>query len=198
MSTASAWCPRASARSPAPATRCSSRRTRALAPASPTPSTSASARRSSRARTRSGSASEMIVKVKEPIAPEYERMQHGQIIYTYFHLAGVDPELTKVLVKKKVAAVAYETMQLDDGASRCSSPMSEVAGKMAIQVGATLPGEGARRQGHPAGRRARRAPRPRRHHRRRRGRAVRREGRGGHGRRGHHPRRQPRAPHLPG
>ncbi|WP_375759164.1 alanine dehydrogenase [Corallococcus exercitus] len=80
--------------------------------------------------------SEMVVKVKEPIAPEYERMQPGQIVYTYFHLAGVDPELTKTLIKKKVTAVAYETLQLDDGSLPLLKPMSEVAGKMAIQVGA--------------------------------------------------------------
>ncbi|HET9452143.1 MAG TPA: alanine dehydrogenase, partial [Aggregicoccus sp.] len=78
----------------------------------------------------------MIVKVKEPIAPEYERMQNGQIIYTYFHLSGVDPELTKVLLKKKVSAIAYETIQLEDGSLPLLKPMSEVAGKMAIQVGA--------------------------------------------------------------
>ncbi|ADO72373.1 alanine dehydrogenase [Stigmatella aurantiaca] len=83
------------------------------------------------------SRAEMIVKVKEPIAPEYERIQNGQIIYTYFHLAGVDPELTRTLVKKKAAAVAYETLQLDDGSLPLLKPMSEVAGKMAIQVGAT-------------------------------------------------------------
>ncbi|SEK66567.1 alanine dehydrogenase [Stigmatella aurantiaca] len=83
------------------------------------------------------SRAEMIVKVKEPIAPEYERIQNGQIIYTYFHLAGVDPELTRTLVKKKAAAVAYETLQTDDGGLPLLKPMSEVAGKMAIQVGAT-------------------------------------------------------------
>ena len=80
--------------------------------------------------------SEMIVKVKEPIAPEYARMQEGQIVYTYFHLAGVDPELTRTLVKKKVSAVAYETLQLEDGSLPLLRPMSEVAGKMSIQVGA--------------------------------------------------------------
>jgi len=79
--------------------------------------------------------SQMIVKVKEPIEPEYERMQEGQIIYTYFHLAAV-PELAKVLVKKKIAAVAYETIQLPDGSLPLLKPMSEVAGKMSIQVGA--------------------------------------------------------------
>ncbi len=80
--------------------------------------------------------SEMIVKVKEPLPPEYARMQPGQIVYTYFHLTGVDPELTRVLLKKKVAAVAYETLQLADGSLPLLRPMSEVAGKMSIQVGA--------------------------------------------------------------
>ncbi|HZH03966.1 MAG TPA: alanine dehydrogenase, partial [Myxococcaceae bacterium] len=80
--------------------------------------------------------SEMVVKVKEPVPPEYERMQDGQIIYTYFHLAGVDPELTRVLLRKRISAVAYETIQLADGSLPLLRPMSEVAGKMAIQVGA--------------------------------------------------------------
>ncbi len=79
---------------------------------------------------------EMIVKVKEPIEPEYKRMQPGQIIYTYFHLAAV-PELAKVLLARKIAAVAYETIQPEDGSLPLLKPMSEVAGKMAIQVGAT-------------------------------------------------------------
>lgn len=78
---------------------------------------------------------EMIVKVKEPIPEEYVRIQEGQIIYTYFHLAAV-PDLAAVLVKKKVAAVAYETIQLDNGALPLLKPMSEIAGKMSIQVGA--------------------------------------------------------------
>ena len=78
---------------------------------------------------------EMVIKVKEPVEPEYARIQNGQIIYTYFHLAAV-PELAKVLIKKKVAAVAYETIQLDNGALPLLKPMSEIAGKMAIQVGA--------------------------------------------------------------
>ncbi len=78
---------------------------------------------------------ELIIKVKEPIAEEYERIQTGQIIYTYFHLAAV-PELAKVLIKKRVAAVAYETIQLEDGSLPLLKPMSEIAGKMSIQVGA--------------------------------------------------------------
>ncbi len=79
---------------------------------------------------------EMIIKVKEPVPEEYGRIREGQIIYTYFHLAAV-PELCKVLVEKKVAAVAYETIQLDDGSLPLLRPMSEIAGKMAIQVGAS-------------------------------------------------------------
>jgi len=79
--------------------------------------------------------SDMIVKVKEPIEAEYDRIQRGQIIYTYFHLAAV-PELAEVLLDKEVAAVAYETIQLDDGRLPLLEPMSEVAGRMSIQVGA--------------------------------------------------------------
>jgi len=78
---------------------------------------------------------DMIVKVKEPLPDEYERIRDGQTIYTYFHLAAA-PELADVLLKKKVTAVAFETVQTDDGALPLLKPMSEVAGKMAIQVGA--------------------------------------------------------------
>ncbi|MBM4352378.1 MAG: alanine dehydrogenase [Deltaproteobacteria bacterium] len=80
--------------------------------------------------------SEMIIKVKEPIAPEYKLFREGQIIYTYFHLAAV-PELAPHLLEKKVAAVAYETIQLPNGNLPLLQPMSEVAGRMAIQVGAS-------------------------------------------------------------
>ena len=78
---------------------------------------------------------QMIVKVKEPIEIEYGLMQEGQTIYTYFHLAAVPP-LAKALLEKKVAAVAYETIQTDDGQLPLLKPMSEVAGRMAVQVGA--------------------------------------------------------------
>ncbi|MEL6544471.1 MAG: alanine dehydrogenase [Myxococcota bacterium] len=81
--------------------------------------------------------SEMIVKVKEPVAEEHDRIQHGQTLFTYFHLAAV-PELAPVLVEKKVAAIAYETVELADGRLPMLQPMSVVAGKMATQVGATL------------------------------------------------------------
>ena len=81
------------------------------------------------------SRSDMIVKVKEPIASEYGLMREGQTIYTYFHLAA-DKPLTKALLDRHIAAVAYETIQTDDGQLPLLKPMSEVAGRMAVQVGA--------------------------------------------------------------
>ncbi len=78
---------------------------------------------------------EMIVKVKEPVADEYDRIQQDQMIYTYFHLAAV-PELAEVLIDKHVTSIAYETIQLPDGRLPLLEPMSEVAGRMSIQVGA--------------------------------------------------------------
>src|SRR6184192_489464 len=78
---------------------------------------------------------EMIVKVKEPIAPEYSRMREGQLLFTYLHLAP-DNELTKQLLKRKVTGVAYETITDRRGTLPLLTPMSEVAGRMAIQVGA--------------------------------------------------------------
>ncbi len=78
---------------------------------------------------------EMIVKVKEPLADEYDLMQPNQIVYTFFHLAAV-PELADVLLERGVSAVAYETIQLEDESLPLLEPMSEVAGRMAIQVGA--------------------------------------------------------------
>ena len=80
-------------------------------------------------------AAEMIVKVKEPIAPEYPRMREGQLLYTYLHLAP-DRELTQELIKRKVTGIAYETITDRRGALPLLTPMSEVAGRMAIQVGA--------------------------------------------------------------
>jgi len=78
---------------------------------------------------------EMIVKVKEPIEPEYSRMREGQLLFTYLHLAP-DPELTKQLLKRKVTGIAYETIRDRKGGLPLLTPMSEVAGRMAIQVGA--------------------------------------------------------------
>lgn len=78
---------------------------------------------------------EMIVKVKEPIAPEYPRMREGQLLFTYLHLAP-DRPLTEELLKRKVTGIAYETITDRRGGLPLLTPMSEVAGRMAIQVGA--------------------------------------------------------------
>jgi alanine dehydrogenase len=79
---------------------------------------------------------EMVVKVKEPLKEEYGYFRDGLVLYTYLHLAA-EPELTRELAKKKVSGVAYETIQLDDGSLPLLRPMSEVAGRMAVQVGAS-------------------------------------------------------------
>jgi alanine dehydrogenase len=78
---------------------------------------------------------EMIAKVKEPIASEYDLLRTGQLLYTYLHLAA-EEELTRALMERKVRSVAYETVQLDNGSLPLLTPMSEVAGRMAVQVGA--------------------------------------------------------------
>lgn len=78
---------------------------------------------------------QMIVKVKEPLPEEYELLQENQILYTYLHLAA-EPKLTRVLAERKVKAVAYETIQKEDGSLPLLTPMSEVAGRMATQIGA--------------------------------------------------------------
>ncbi len=78
---------------------------------------------------------DMIMKVKEPLPDEYELLKENQILYTYLHLAA-EPKLTKVLCERKVKAVAYETIQLDNGSLPLLTPMSEVAGRMATQIGA--------------------------------------------------------------
>jgi alanine dehydrogenase len=78
---------------------------------------------------------EMVLKVKEPVAEEYHRMREDQVLFTYLHLAA-DRELTDELVKRKVTAIAYETVQLPSGSLPLLYPMSEVAGCLAPQVGA--------------------------------------------------------------
>lgn len=77
---------------------------------------------------------EMIIKVKEPQLNEVEMMKEGQIIFTYLHLAA-EAELTKKLIEKNITAVAYETVQLEDGSLPLLTPMSEVAGRIAVTVG---------------------------------------------------------------
>jgi alanine dehydrogenase len=78
---------------------------------------------------------DMIVKVKEPIAYEYPRMREGQLLFTYLHLAP-DRKLTEQLIQRKVTGIAYETITDRRGGLPLLTPMSEVAGRMAIQVGA--------------------------------------------------------------
>jgi len=81
------------------------------------------------------SQSDMIMKVKEPLPAEYDLFKDGQLLFTYLHLAP-EPELTRALLKKNVVGVAYETVQLADGSLPLLAPMSEVAGRMATQIGA--------------------------------------------------------------
>ncbi|CAM3700572.1 alanine dehydrogenase [Nocardiopsis rhodophaea] len=78
---------------------------------------------------------ELILKVKEPIAEEYHRMREGQTLFTYLHLAA-SRECTDALLERKVTGIAYETVQLPDGSLPLLAPMSEVAGRLAPQVGA--------------------------------------------------------------
>lgn len=81
------------------------------------------------------SQSDMIVKVKEPIAEEYPFIKENQIVFTYFHFASSKP-LTKAMIKSKSICIAYETVEDTDGTLPLLTPMSEVAGRMAIQQGA--------------------------------------------------------------
>lgn len=78
---------------------------------------------------------DMIVKVKEPVKGDLRRLQDGQLLFTYLHLAPL-PELTATLMRKKIAGVAYETITGRGGSLPLLSPMSEVAGRMSVQVGA--------------------------------------------------------------
>ena len=78
---------------------------------------------------------ELILKVKEPLPDECDLLREGQILFTYLHLAPA-PDLTRALIDSKCVAVAYETIQLPDGSRPLLTPMSEVAGRLAPQVGA--------------------------------------------------------------
>jgi len=78
---------------------------------------------------------EMILKVKEPIAPEYPLMREGQVLFTYLHLAA-SKDCTDALIKSGITAIAYETVDVN-GYLPLLAPMSEVAGRMSVQVGAT-------------------------------------------------------------
>ncbi|MCL2858666.1 MAG: alanine dehydrogenase [Streptococcaceae bacterium] len=77
---------------------------------------------------------EMIIKVKEPLEPEYALMREGQIFYTYFHLAA-DKALTDAVIKNKIVAIAYETIRDPKGGLPALKPMSEIAGRLSVQEG---------------------------------------------------------------
>ena len=79
--------------------------------------------------------SEMIIKVKEPIEPEYRLIQENQLVYTYFHFAS-SQELTQAMIDRKAVCLAYETVEGKNGGLPLLTPMSEVAGRMAAQQGA--------------------------------------------------------------
>lgn len=81
--------------------------------------------------------SDMILKVKEPQPSEYDYFKEGQILFTYLHLAP-DRQQTEALLRKKVVGIAYETVQTNDGALPLLSPMSEVAGRLSVTIGAFL------------------------------------------------------------
>lgn len=78
---------------------------------------------------------DMIIKVKEPLAGEYRLLHEGQVLFTYLHLAP-DPDLTRALMDRKIIGIAYETVQTENGSLPLLTPMSEIAGKLAIQIGA--------------------------------------------------------------
>ena len=79
--------------------------------------------------------SDLVLKVKEPIAEEYGRLREGLVLFTYLHLAADEP-LTRALVESGATAIAYETVETDDGQLPLLAPMSEVAGRLAAQAGA--------------------------------------------------------------
>ncbi|MFQ5581289.1 MAG: alanine dehydrogenase [Mariprofundaceae bacterium] len=81
--------------------------------------------------------SELVVKVKEPLEPEYQFLRPELTLFTFLHLAA-DPELTNVLLARQVRAIGYETVQLEDGSLPLLAPMSHVAGRVAMQLGAFL------------------------------------------------------------
>jgi len=80
-------------------------------------------------------ASELIMKVKEPLPSEYPLLQKGQLLFAFLHLAPL-PDLVDILLERRVRAIAYETIEAPDGSLPLLAPMSQVAGKMAVQLGA--------------------------------------------------------------
>jgi alanine dehydrogenase len=78
---------------------------------------------------------DMIIKVKEPLPPEWRMLREGQVLFTFLHLAAL-PDLAQALIERRVVAIAYETVQLPDRSLPLLAPMSEVAGRMSVQEGA--------------------------------------------------------------
>lgn len=78
---------------------------------------------------------DLVVKVKEPLSPEYQFLQPGQLLFTYLHLAA-DRKLTETAIERGVCAIAYETVELPDGRLPLLTPMSVIAGRLSIQIGA--------------------------------------------------------------
>ncbi len=81
--------------------------------------------------------SDLIMKVKEPLPSEYDLFKHNQALFTYLHLAP-NPELTYALIEKEITGIAYETIALPNGTLPLLAPMSEVAGRMSVQIGSNL------------------------------------------------------------
>jgi alanine dehydrogenase len=81
------------------------------------------------------STSDLLLKVKEPVAEEYPRLREGLTLFTYLHIAADEP-LTRALVESGITAIAYETVETDRGALPLLAPMSEIAGRLAPQAGA--------------------------------------------------------------
>ena len=115
--------------------RCSSRPGPVPASDSPTRTTRAPARGSPGARPRSSTAADLLVKVKEPQLHECAMLRRGQVLFTYLHLAA-DPDQARALCDSGATAIAYETVTAPDGSLPLLTPMSEVAGRMSVQVGA--------------------------------------------------------------
>ena len=122
--------------------------------------------------------SQMILSVSRPMLPEFDLLQEGQILLGFLHLAVAHPGKIELMLKRKVTAIAYETIQTEDGHLPVLTAVSQIAGRMIAHRGRAAPAERPGRARHPAGRRA--------------GRAA---GQGGHPGRGH--RRRQRGPHLP-
>ena len=78
---------------------------------------------------------DLVLKVKEPLREEFDFLRPGVVLFTYLHLAA-NPDLTRVLLERRTRALAYETLQRDDGSLPLLAPMSEIAGRLAVQVGA--------------------------------------------------------------